>query len=207
MSDNDDKKNDKKSGSDPYDFFKLSSEPGDSNKGGKGKGPKIPFWAIIIIIIAITGILNVLLVPRQENLIAFSEFKSMIENGQIVSVDIGETYFTGYMAVSKENVDMSITGSLFKTPGKSESVKTAGILTESFLTLLDDKGVTYKIIAKQNSFFMQLLLNLIIPFGFIFLMWFLIFRKISCVCDKRYIFADIVLLTLSCRSISSFPAH
>ena len=104
MSDNDDKKNDKKSGSDPYDFFKLSSEPGDSNKGGKGKGPKIPFWAIIIIIIAITGILNVLLVPRQENLIAFSEFKSMIENGQIVSVDIGETYFTGYMAVSKENV-------------------------------------------------------------------------------------------------------
>ena len=179
MSDNDDKKNDKKSGSDPYDFFKLSSEPGDSNKGGKGKGPKIPFWAIIIIIIAITGILNVLLVPRQENLIAFSEFKSMIENGQIVSVDIGETYFTGYMAVSKENVDMSITGSLFKTPGKSESVKTAGILTESFLTLLDDKGVTYKIIAKQNSFFMQLLLNLIIPFGFIFLMWFLIFRKMG----------------------------
>lgn len=179
MSDNDDKKNDKKSGSDPYDFFKLSSEPGDSNKGGKGKGPKIPFWVILIIIVAVTGILNVLLIPRQDNLIAFSEFKSMIENGQIVSVDIGETYFTGYMAVSKENVDMSITGSLFKTPGKSESVKTAGILTESFLTLLDDKGVTYKIIAKQNSFFMQLLLNLIIPFGFIFLMWFLIFRKMG----------------------------
>ncbi|MBU3849583.1 MAG: AAA family ATPase, partial [Candidatus Treponema excrementipullorum] len=35
------------------------------------------------------------------------------------------------------------------------------------------------IIAKQNSFFMQLLLNLIIPFGFIFLMWFLIFRKMG----------------------------
>ena len=78
MSDNDDKKNDKKSGSDPYDFFKLSSEPGDSNKGGKGKGPKIPFWAIIIIIIAITGILNVLLVPRQENLIAFISVKRIL---------------------------------------------------------------------------------------------------------------------------------
>ena len=57
--------------------------------------------------------------------------------------------------------------------------KTAAVLMGSFLELLDSKGVHYKFVVKQNSYLMQLLINLIIPFGIIFLMYFFLFRKMG----------------------------
>ncbi len=162
------------SGQDPFDFFKLSPEPG--NSGPNNKRPKMPFWTIILLIIAVTAGFNFFFMSKPDTLIAFSDFKTMVENGQIVSVELGDTYFTGYTSVAPTVNDMSF--SLFSSQSNN-SVKTAGILTEGFLDLLDEKGVTYKIVVKQNSFLLQLLMNLVIPVGFIFLMWFFFFRKMS----------------------------
>ncbi|AEE15942.1 ATP-dependent zinc metalloprotease FtsH [Treponema brennaborense] len=176
MSDAD--KDNKNSERDPFDFFKLSSEPGNSNKGSDKKKPRIPFWGIMLIIVAVTAFINFFLMSRSDDLIPFSDFKAMVENGQIVSVDLGETYFTGYTSSSAESSDAG-NFSLFSTGAARNTYKTAGILTESFLKLLDDKGITYKVVAKQGNFLMQLLLNLVVPFGFIFLMWFFFFRKMG----------------------------
>ena len=183
MSDFNDKnnKNDKKPNQDPFDFFKLSPESGNKKGGGGKKGSSFPFWAIILVVVVAVGIINMILTSQPDNLIPFSDFKAMIQNGQITSVDIGETYFTGYLgnAIVEETTPSGL--NLFSTPAANagNSVRTAGILTESFLQLLDTAGVSYKVVAKQNGFLTQLLVNLIIPFGFIFLMWMLIFRKMG----------------------------
>ena len=172
MSDSNDKnnKNDKKPNQDPFDFFKLSPESGNKKGGGGKKGSSFPFWAIILVVVVAVGIINMILTSQPDNLIPFSDFKAMIQNGQITSVDIGETYFTGYLgnAIVEETTPSGL--NLFSTPAANagNSVRTAGILTESFLQLLDTAGVSYKVVAKQNGFLTQLLLNLVIPFGFIF---------------------------------------
>ena len=49
----------------------------------------------------------------------------------------------------------------------------------NFIDLLDEKGVQYKFVQKQNNVFLQLLLNLLFPFGLIFLMYFIFFRKMG----------------------------
>ena len=120
-----DKKPDK---NDPFDFFKLSPEPGNKNKK-----PKIPFWVILIVIVVATGLLNLFIMSRSTNdTIPFSDFRQMIESGQIVSVELGDTYFTGY-------------GPSYSSYSSSGAVyKTAAILTEDFLKMLDEKGVTYR---------------------------------------------------------------
>ena len=50
---------------------------------------------------------------------------------------------------------------------------------QSFIDLLDKKGVQYKFVAKQNNYLLQLILNLIFPFGIILLMYFVFFRKMG----------------------------
>ena len=180
MSDSENK-NKKPQDNDPFDFFKLSDEPGNSNNGSpKNKKPRIPFWGILLIVLIVSAVLNMLFMSKPDNLIDFSECRSLIESGQIVKVEIGETYFTGY---GPENVVGQSQGGKFQllrqTGNSAVQYKTAGLLTESFLNLLDEKGITYSVVAKQNNFFLQLLMNLIVPFGFIFLMWFFFFRKMG----------------------------
>lgn len=178
--DNDEKKNE----NDPYDFFKLSI---DNESGGKKpqnqrpqKGP--PFWSILLILAGILIVVNMLFSSKPEDLIDFSEFKSLIEQGEIVRVELGETYFTGYTAPSAGESRLP-RGFGFMRPAVSSGsdgvYRTSGILMENFIQLLDQKGVEYKFITRQNNYFIQLLLNLIIPFGFIFLMYFFIFRKMG----------------------------
>ena len=155
-----DKKPDK---NDPFDFFKLSPEPGNKNKK-----PKIPFWVILILIVVVTALLNFFLMSRSTNdTIPFSDFRQMIENGQIVSVELGDTYFTGY-------------GPSYSSYNTSSAVyKTAAILTEDFLNLLNEKGVTYRATVKQNNFLLEILINWIVPIAFFLIMWRLIFKKMG----------------------------
>ena len=148
---------------DPFDFFKLSPEPGNKNKK-----PKIPFWVILILIVVVTALLNFFLMSRSTNdTIPFSDFRQMIESGQIVSVELGDTYFTGY-------------GPSYSSYSSSSAVyKTAAILTEDFLKLLDEKGVTYRATVKQNNFLLEILINWIVPIAFFVIMWRLIFKKMG----------------------------
>ena len=46
---------------DPYNFFKLSTEPeegGDGDKNGKMR-PRLPFWGLILIVLGVVAILNI----------------------------------------------------------------------------------------------------------------------------------------------------
>lgn len=181
---NDKKDDDKKqTENDPYDFFKLSAdnEKGDNKPSGNGpqKGP--PFWTILLVLVGVLIAVNMMFSSKPTDLIDFSEFRNLIDQGQIVRVELGENYFTGYTSHSAGASQPSRFGFMGMSLGTESGgvYRTSGVLMEGFIEFLDEKGVDYKFVTRQNNYLIQLLLNLVIPFGFIFLMYFFIFRKMG----------------------------
>lgn len=181
---NDKKDDDKKqTENDPYDFFKLSidNEKGDKKPSGNGpqKGP--PFWTILLVLAGVLIAVNMMFSSKPTDLIDFSEFRNLIDQGQIVRVELGENYFTGYTSHSAGASQPSRFGFMGMPLGTESGgvYRTSGVLMEGFIEFLDEKGVDYKFVTRQNNYLIQLLLNLVIPFGFIFLMYFFIFRKMG----------------------------
>ncbi|MCQ2983160.1 MAG: ATP-dependent zinc metalloprotease FtsH, partial [Treponemataceae bacterium] len=176
---------DKKPDNDPFDFFKLSPEPGNG-KDNKKK-PKIPYWAVALIVFGIVALLNVLLTTRSNNdVIAFSDFKTLIERGEINYVELSDTYFYGYnkgfAATDDGNGYTStggISGLISSSAGGRQVYRCASILTQDFLKFLDEKGVTYKATVKQTNYFLEFVLNWVIPIAFFMLMWRFLFKKMG----------------------------
>jgi len=175
----DKKKNDE---NDPYNFFKFAGPENNDKKPKKDGKKKFPFWPILLITLLVFAIADAFIFSKPENLIDFSDFKSKIEAGEIVSVELGENYFVGYSsAISSETSGTGKGFKLFSVPTSSsrKSYKTAGVITQKFLDFLDENKIHYKFVAKQSNWFLQLLLNLIVPFGLIFIMYFFLFRKMG----------------------------
>ena len=177
---NNDEKNDD---NDPYKFFKFAGPEDDKDKKTtkrRGDG-KFPFWPILLVVLFGLAVMDMFVFSKSDGLIDYSDFRAMVENGQIVSVEIGENYFVGYGPERVSDSSSAPKGlQIFQVTQKTGRVyKTAAVLMGSFIELLDSKGVRYKFVVKQNSYLMQLLINLIIPFGIIFLMYFFLFRKMG----------------------------
>ena len=169
---------------DPYNFFKFAGPENndDDNKDKKDGKKRFPFWGVMLIILALLALADVLFLGKPDGLIDYSEFKNKIESGEIVSVEIGETYFIGYGPAEISAVSSSQKGiTLFNSSmQKNRTVyRTVGILMSNFIELLDEKGVEYKFVAKSNNYLLQLLMNLIVPFGLLFLIYFILFRKMG----------------------------
>ena len=169
---------------DPYNFFKFAGPENndDDNKDKKDGKKRFPFWGVMLIILALLALADVLFLGKPDGLIDYSEFKNKIESGEIVSVEIGETYFIGYGPAEISAVSPSQKGITLFNSGvqKNRTVyRTVGILMSNFIELLDEKGVEYKFVAKSNNYLLQLLMNLIVPFGLLFLIYFILFRRMG----------------------------
>ncbi len=177
-------KNDKKKNeNDPYDFFKLNVDDNKEKKGpGKKPGKKFPFWGILLVVSAVLLIANSFLGNKTEELIDYSEFRNLIEQGKIVRVEISENFFIGYTETALAQKNKKSSGfDLFQSSSQDKSgiYKTNGVLLEDFFKLLDARNVEYKFVPKSNNYFISILTSFIIPMVIIMLIWFLIFRKIG----------------------------
>ena len=178
----DDKKDDNKD--DPYNFFKFAG-PDNNDKKKKdddNNRSRFPLWALMLLVLAVLALVNMFVMSKPDNLIDFSEFRSLIEDGKIVSVELGETYFTGYGPERALSSEQSTKGyMLFPVQTRSrQEYKTLGVLglSEGLIELMNEKGVDYKFVLRQNSYLLPILANLI-PIVFIFLMYFFVLRKMG----------------------------
>lgn len=168
---------------DPYKFFKFPEPDNNNDKDKRKKNngkKKMPFWPILLLTLFVVAMAEVFFFPKNDDLIDYSDFKTKIERGEIKSVVISDSYFIGYGTVIETQPE-SKGLKLFNAPSIKSAVqyKTSAVLTQSFLDFLEENNVHYKFAAKQNNWFIQLLLNLIVPFGLIFLMYFFLFRKMG----------------------------
>ena len=176
MNTQDDKDN--KNEKDPYDFFKFA--PNQGNNNNKKNKQKFPTWGIFLIIIAVISIINIFLMNKgNDDLVPFSQFKQLVSEGVIKSVELGETYFVGYSDASgSAPIESGVIGSLIPS-NRSGIYKTVGILTENFLTFLDENGVTYSATVTQPNYILSFVLNWVLPIGFFMLLWRILFRKMG----------------------------
>jgi cell division protease FtsH len=170
---------------DPYKFFKFPGpqDNDDKNKDKKNKNgkKKFPFWPILLLTLFVVAMAEYFIFPKNDDLIDYSDFKAKIERGEIKNVVISDSYFIGYGTVIETDVGNGKGLKLFNVPSAKSAIqyKTSAVLTQSFLDFLEENNIHYKFAAKQNNWFLQLLLNLIVPFGLIFLMYFFLFRKMG----------------------------
>ncbi len=174
----------KKNENDPYDFFKLQIDDEDRGNDPKNNRPRkgIPFWGLLFAIAGVLFLFNMFLSPKTDDLIDFSEFRNLVEQGQIVRVELGEHYFTGYTADASTNVAQQKKFGFLRPMNNPQSqgiYRTTGVLMQNFIQLLDEKGVEYKFIERQNNVFLQILVNIAVPVLLIFLVYFFIFRKMG----------------------------
>ena len=171
---NENPQKDPKKEDDPFDFFKISMEP----KNNKNKKPqRFPFWAILLVVLIITTIINFVFTVRSDSTLDFTEFKALISNGIITEVVLDKNYFIGYgPQIRRDTTNSNVFGNLSQS---RESYKTVAIWTEGFLEFLDEKGVSYKAQLTKNNFLLDFLLQWILPFGFIFLMWRFIMKRMG----------------------------
>ena len=180
MSENNEPEKEKKDDFDPYDFFKLTGSEEPKKKNNNNNKKHFPFWGVMFIILILLTAFEFLFTGKENSSIEFSKFKTMVEDGQIVEVDIADNYYVGYGPVFTVEDTDSKGISLFKIENKKRATyRTAGFPMQSFIQLLDEKGVTYRFVEKQNSYLISLLMNMIVPFGIIFLIYFLVFRKMT----------------------------
>lgn len=182
---NENQKPDSNDENDPYKFFKFpgpeNNDDKDKDKRKKNNGKKkFPFWPILLLTLFAVAMAEVFIFPKNDDLIDYSDFKAKIERGEIKSVVISDSYFIGYGAVFETQPEAKGL-KLFNAPAVKSAIqyKTSAVLTQSFLDFLEENNVHYKFAAKQNNWFLQLLLNLLVPFGLIFLMYFFLFRKMG----------------------------
>ena len=172
---------------DPYKFFKVpgpqdnNDKDKDKDKKNKGGKKRFPFWPILLLTLFVVAMAEYFIFPKNDDLIDYSDFKAKIERGEIKSVVISDSYFIGYGTVIETDVGNGKGLKLFNVPSAKAAIsyKTSAVLTQSFLDFLEENNIHYKFAAKQNNWFLQLLLNLIVPFGLIFLMYFFLFRKMG----------------------------
>jgi cell division protease FtsH len=164
---------------DPFNFFKLSPEPGSSGNGNK-KWPKIPVWAIILGIFAVMVAVNYFMLSKSDSLIPFSEFKNRVASGEITRVQISSTYFTGFTGNEQSLTTKKPAFDFLSSSGShSKAYRTVGLLTEDFVKLLDGAQVVYSIQADENNYLIDFIFQWILPFAIFFFMWRFLMKRMG----------------------------
>ena len=172
------KDNDDKNQNDPFNFFNF----GPDSDGDDKKSPKKPFfslWLLAPLVVIIFILINQLMVLNSSALIPFSEFKDRITTGQIKKVVLGPVYFTGYTSIQDDDSSNTSLFSFLSVQKNTNEYVTVGIYTSEFLQLLDDHHVVYHVRPKERSYFVELLLQWVLPFLLIFLVWRAIMRRMT----------------------------
>ena len=176
---------DKKDENDPYKFFKFAGPEDNKDDRDKKKNnrkkPKISFFTVLLILFCTFAIVDIFFMSRNDDYIPYSDFRNMVAEGKIVSVEIGENTITGYGPAASLSSDSGKGLQLFspRATRSGQQYKTSAVLMQSFIDLLDQKGISYKFTVKSSGIFWQLLGSLILPLGFLVLIYFLFFRKMG----------------------------
>ena len=172
------KNNDDKNQNDPFNFFNF----GPDSDGDDKKSPKKPFfslWLLAPLVVIIFILINQLMVLNSSALIPFSEFKDRITTGQIKKVVLGPVYFTGYTSIQDDDSSNTSLFSFLSVQKNTNEYVTVGIYTSEFLQLLDDHHVVYHVKPKERSYIVELLLQWVLPFLLIFLVWRAIMKRMT----------------------------
>ena len=190
MANNSKKSNSPDDENDPFNFFKFpgpdSNNKGDNNKNKKPEnGHKIPFFVILIAVIGFLFLIQSLASSvRNEGFIEYSKFRSLVET--IVNVEINDSYLIGYEKpttvtnqTEKKGIQLFSVDSEQIQRGRAYKAKANIIVLPELTALMDEKGISYTFIIKENNGLLSFLLTFGFPIGCILLLYYFLFRKMG----------------------------
>ena len=145
----------------------------NSGRGGDNQKPKTNSILIMIVLaVVFVLIFNFMYQKYEDSMlkeIKYNEFKTMLENGEIQEVEIQADRF---LILTKEQG---------KLPEGQRILNYTGyIADEELLGLLDDHEVVYyRVVEKEASFIVQILISYVLPFIIIYLLFSFLMRNVS----------------------------
>lgn len=191
MADNENKNNSSNDENDPFNFFKFpgpdSNNGDDNNKNKKNEnGHKIPFFVILIAVVGFLFLIQSLAsVVKNEGFIEYSKFRSLVENGTIVNVEIYDSYLIGYEKAKSSDSQGDKKGlQLFAVDasnpkGTAYKAKANIIVIPELTAIMDAKNISYTFVIKEGNTLLSLLVTFGFPIACIALLYYFMFRKMG----------------------------
>lgn len=120
--------------------------------------------------------LNNYLANQNQTVVSYSTFKEKIAAGEITEVQLGESYYLG------RQVRQSTTGSsqpLSLSGSRSTVYKTYPVEDPSFVSFLDEMGVSYYGTSQSGNYLTNILLGWIVPFLLLMFVWRMVFKRMG----------------------------
>jgi len=163
----------------------TSKKPKAPRKGA-GKSPIVPppegsrfrfSVGYIVAMLAVVAVFNFILASQSADaVVPFSEFKDKIRSGEIKRVELDQSYYTGYKTLEQKPGP----GSVFQTSQRpGSSYRTVPVYDPTFTALLDEKGVVYSSAPRGGNEVLSFLLNWILPFALMLLVWRVLFKRMG----------------------------
>lgn len=192
MADKNNNNNRPEDDNDPFNFFKFpgpdSNNNGDNKKNKKPEnGHKIPFIIVLVVVIGFLFMIQSLTsAVKNEGFIEYSKFRSLVENGTIVTVEINDSYLIGYEKPSavennsqKKGIQLFAVDSEQTQRGRAYKAKANIIVLPELTSLMDEKGISYTFVIKESNGLLSFLISFGFPIGCILLLYYFLFKKMG----------------------------
>jgi cell division protease FtsH len=152
-----------------------------SKKGKKtGKGSPIPpieGWkyslGYVFVALVSISIFNWFIASADSSVVPYSQFKLLVESGEIVRINMDTNYYTGYSAVPE------YTDGRPAPQGAKRVYKAVPVYDPEFTKLLDSKKVTYEAVSREGNAAIGFVLNWVLPFGLMFFLWRMLQKRLT----------------------------
>jgi len=152
-----------------------------SNKGKKtGKGSPIPpieGWkyslGYVFVALVSISIFNWFIASADSSVVPYSEFKVLVESGEIVRINMDTNYYTGFTAIPEYSDGRPASQSTKKV------YKAVPVYDPEFTKLLDSKKVTYEAVSREGNAAIGFVLNWVLPFGLMFFLWRMLQKRLT----------------------------
>jgi cell division protease FtsH len=147
----------------------------EPTQGPRFGGPQLRTTLIYaFVMIAAVGFLNYFLVRSDTTVIPYSAFKEKIKTGEIKKVEMDSSYLTGYTDLERKSSPL-----LPGRPTGPSIWKAVPVADPEFTPLLDTMKVEYSAISREGNVAIAFLINWVLPFAFMFLLWRFFMRRMG----------------------------
>ncbi|MBP7096746.1 MAG: ATP-dependent zinc metalloprotease FtsH [Spirochaetia bacterium] len=157
-------------------------------KSPAGPDPKLPppfgQWRVSLVPLlsafALIAVFNWYLFSNDESLVPYSQFKERIEAGDIRRVEIDADYLTGYASAEAPRGVSVVRGIEATARSAPAGVwRAVPVGDPELVGLLDEKGVVYYAVSREGNAIISVVLNWVLPFGLLFLLWRMVQKRMS----------------------------
>ena len=176
--------------SDGFNDRDKNKDNNDNKDGGwqfPFGGPKLPDfkppggWKLSVVyiigLIVIMSLFNFVFFRRVHPTIDFSDFKARIVSGEIVRVELSDSFFTGFTTHTPQRGRQALRSPHMEPPGLV--FRTVPINDPDFIRLMGEHNVSYYAVSREGATILNIILGWVLPIAFIIFIWRFMMKRLG----------------------------